>query len=141
MRRTYSTKRPPAESSGTNPFELRKAEDAAVEPDPEVHVFGRGVICDTDTRGHATPQGRSRLEIVVDASEGFMPLWAKDITLRWRFQEQSLNFFEDPEAAERAIEELLGEALLAWGSAMPVKFAKRDDAWDFEIVMRDIDRC
>jgi hypothetical protein len=42
-------------------------------------------------------------------------LWAKDMTLRWRFQERSMRFFEDPEAAKTAIKELLGEALLAWG--------------------------
>jgi hypothetical protein len=81
------------------------------------------------------------LEIVLDASEGFIPLWAKDTTLRWRFQERSLSTFEDPEAAEAEIEELLGEALLEWGEAVPVKFARRDDAWDFEIVVRESDRC
>jgi hypothetical protein len=141
MRRTYNANRPPAESRGTNPFELRKAESLAPDPDSEVHVFGKGVVCDTDKRGHATPQGRSMLEIVLDASEGFIPLWAKDTTLRWRFQERSLSTFEDPEAAEAEIEELLGEALLAWGEAVPVKFARRDDAWDFEIVVRESDRC
>lgn len=139
MRRSYRTRRPSAESRVTNPFERRNPEGPR-EPDPEVHIFGNGVICDTDTRGHETPQGRSVLEIVLDASEGFIPLWAKDITLRWRFQENSLNVFEDPEEAEAAIEELLGEALVEWGVA-PVKFAKRDDAWDFEVVMRDSDRC
>ena len=40
-----------------------------------VHVLGRGIICDTDRRGHATPQGQKPTEIVVDASEGFIPLW------------------------------------------------------------------
>jgi Metallo-peptidase family M12B Reprolysin-like len=141
MRRTNTIYRRLAESRGTNPFELRRAEGSATEPDPEVHVFGKGVICDTEKRGQATPQGRSVLEIVLDSSEGFIPLWAEDTTLRWRFQERSMSSFEEPEAAEAAIEELLGEALLAWGEAVPVKFAKRDDAWDFEIVVRESDRC
>jgi len=141
MRRTNTTKGPKAESARTNPFRPRKAEEAVREAEPQVHVFGRGVICDTDTRGRATPGNRSPLEIVVDASEGFIPLWAKDMTLRWRFQERSMSVFEDPEAAKTATKELLGEALLAWGDAAPVKFALHDDAWDFEIVMREADRC
>jgi hypothetical protein len=30
---------------------------------------------------------------------------------------------------------------LTWSDAAPVKFAQRDDAWDFEIVVRQADRC
>ncbi|HEX8492995.1 MAG TPA: matrixin family metalloprotease [Pyrinomonadaceae bacterium] len=137
MARTSTTKRPKAESRQTNPFQLRKTEKA----DSQVHVFGNGIVCDTDTRGHTTPRGRNRFEIVLDSSEGFIPLWAKDTTLRWRFQERSLRFFESPAAAKTEIRKLLGEALMAWGDAVPVKFAERDDAWDFEIVMRGTDRC
>jgi hypothetical protein len=48
---------------------------------------------------------------------------------------------EDPDAAKAAIEQLLGETILAWGDAAPIKFAKRSDAWDFEIVMRRHDDC
>lgn len=137
MPRNSTTKRPKAESGRTSPFQLRKMEKA----DPEVHVFGNGIVCDTDTRGHATPGGRSPLEIVFDASEGFIPLWAKCTTLRWRFQDHSLRSFESPASAKAEIRKLLGEALLAWGDAAPVKFAERDDAWDFEVVMREADRC
>jgi hypothetical protein len=35
----------------------------------------------------------------------------------------------------------LGKTLLAWGDAVPVKFAERRDAWDFEIAVRKDDRC
>jgi hypothetical protein len=52
-----------------------------------------------------------------------------------------MRFFENPAAAKAEIENLLGEALLAWGDAAPVKFARRNDAWDFEIVMRRADDC
>jgi hypothetical protein len=120
---------------------LRNPEDAFREVEPQFHVFGHGAICDTDTRGHATPGDRTPTEIVVDASEGFIPLWEKDMILRWRFQERSMSIVEDPESAKIAIKELLGEALLTWGDAVPVKFTQHDDAWDFEIVMREIDRC
>jgi len=123
------------------PFQPRNPEEAAHEVEPQIHVFGDGVICDTDTRGYAEPGSRSPTEIVVDASEGFIPLWARGVTLRWRFQQHSMSFFEDPEAAKTAIKVLLGESLLAWGDAAPVKFTQRDDAWDFEIVVRQADRC
>jgi hypothetical protein len=130
------------ENIGSNPFQPRNPEEAAREEEPQIHVYGPGAICDTEKRGYATPENRTPAEIVVDASEGFIPLWAKDVTLRWRFQERSMTFFEDPEAAKPAITELLGEALLAWGEDVaPVKFAQRDDAWDFEIVVREADRC
>jgi hypothetical protein len=52
-----------------------------------------------------------------------------------------MTFFEDPQAAKTEIKELLGEALLAWGDAAPIKFSQRDDAWDFEIVVREADQC
>ena len=108
-----------------------------------VHVIDRehGVICDTDRRGHPTPQGRSPLDIVVDASEGFIPLWSADTILRWRFREQSMDYFQDPAAAEAEIRNLFAEALLAWGSAAPVTFKHDKDLWDFEIVMRSADQC
>ncbi|MCX7899494.1 MAG: matrix metalloproteinase-11 [Methylocystis sp.] len=123
------------------PFATRKPEDAARKAAEHIHVFGKGVVCETDIRGLAMPGNRSPLEIVVDASNGFIPLWAKDMTLRWRFQEQSMAIFENAEAAKDAIKELMGEAILAWGDAAPVRFSERDDAWDFEIVVREADRC
>lgn len=128
-------------SAKINSFQLRNPDEAFRESESQIHVFGSGAICDTDTRGYATPKNRSPLDLVVDASEGFIPLWDEDVTLRWRFQERSMSIFVDSEAAKTAIKELLAEAILAWGDATPVKFAQRDDAWDFEIVMRATDRC
>ncbi len=126
---------------GYNPLQLRNSDDAAREIAPDVHVYGSKVVCDTDTRGYATPRNLSPTEIVVDASEGFVPLWEKGTTLRWRFQEQSLALFAAPDEAKTAIKELLGKGILAWGDAAPVKFAQRTDAWDFEIEVRETDRC
>jgi Matrixin len=128
-------------SAEPDPFRLREPNDAGPDVEPLVHIIRNGVRCDTEKRGHETPRGRSPLEIVVDASEGFVPLWAKNTVLRWRFRESSLQAFANPQAAKAAIERLLGEAILAWGDAAPVKFAKRTDAWDFEIVMRQGDDC
>ncbi len=123
------------------PFQLRDRKAAAREVTSQVHVFGDGVVCNTDSRGYPTPDNRDPAEIVVDASEGFIPLWAKDVTLRWRFQQRSLRVFEDPAAAAAGIKRLFGAAVLAWGDAAPVKFTQRDDAWDFEIVVSGVDDC
>jgi hypothetical protein len=120
---------------------LRGEKEAAPAFEPLVHSFKNGRRCDTESRGHKTPRGRPPIEIVVDASEGFIPLWAEGTTLRWRFRESSFMSFQDPEAAKAAVETLLGKALLAWGDAVPVKFTRSEDAWDFEIVMRSGDDC
>lgn len=121
--------------------QLRKGGDGNGGAAADVHVFGNKFVCDTDHRGHATPQGRSPLDIAVDASEGFIPLWARETVLRWRFREQSLKAFKNPAAAKTTIRRLLGDALLAWGDAAPIKFAERTDLWDFEIVMRKAEDC
>jgi hypothetical protein len=52
-----------------------------------------------------------------------------------------MRAFRNPTAAKASIRRLLGEALLAWGDAVPVKFAEKRDAWDFEIVVRRSDDC
>jgi Matrixin len=130
-----------ATNSSGDPFRLRTAEAAGRDRERLVHVYGDGVVCDTEGRGYPTSRGLSPVEIVVDASEGFIPLWAKGITLRWRFQERSMRNFQDPTAARAEIRKRLGEALLAWDSSAPVKFAEREDAWDFEVVVRKADDC
>jgi len=39
------------------------------------------------------------------------------------------------------IERLFAEAIMAWGSAAPVRFKHDPDLWDFEIKMMGSDRC
>ncbi|HUQ89412.1 MAG TPA: matrixin family metalloprotease [Vicinamibacterales bacterium] len=118
-----------------------KAPGARTPASKLVHVYGNEFVCDTDSRGFPTPRDRSIAEIVVDASEGFVPLWAKDTTLRWRFREASLKVFANPAKAATEIRKLLGDALIAWADATPVKFAERNDLWDFEIVVQNGDNC
>jgi hypothetical protein len=134
---TKKARRAPAAQRGGGALKLVKNGPGATD----THVFGHGFRCRTEQRGHPTPRGRPPSTIVVDASEGFIPLWAKKVVLRWRFHEQSMKAFANPAAAKAAIRALFGEALLAWGSAAPVKFAQRDDAWDFEIFMMKADDC
>lgn len=124
-----------------NPLGLASATAAAKAAAPRVHLIRDGVVCRTDAKGFATPQNRSLAEIVVDASNGFIPLWARDVTLYWRFQAQSMHAFQDPEAAKQAIKQLFGEAILLWGDAAPVRFTHREEGWDFEVVMQAADDC
>lgn len=126
-----------------NPFEFVDSKVAAKTAAPNIHVYGKNgkCVCDTDTMGFKTPENRSPNEIVVDASDGFIPLWAKGVTLRWRFNENSMQLFASPDEAKKNIRKLFGDALLEWGDAIPIKFSERHDAWDFEIEVREIDRC
>jgi hypothetical protein len=129
------------EAQQTDAFQLRKKDDADQSPESEYHYLGPGIICDTGSRGYAMPHGRSAREIFVNAPEGFIPLWEKDTILHWRFQERSFDHFLRPEAAEEEVKKLLGDALMEWGTAAPVKFTEDNDLWDFEIVMKQGDEC
>jgi Metallo-peptidase family M12 len=122
-------------------FQMRDPDEAAKAIESQVHVFGDGIVCDTESRGFATPDNRDPLELVVNAPEGFIPLWAPDVTLRWRFQRRSLSVFRDPDAAATGITRLFALAVQAWGDAAPIRFTQQDDAWDFEIVVRSQDDC
>lgn len=122
-------------------FRRLSPEASATARRDDLHVYGHKVKCLTDTRGYATPRNDPRVAIVVDASEGYIPVWAKNCTLRWRFQEQSMRGFADPTAAKARIRAVMGRALLAWGDAVPIKFAERKDAWDFEVVVREAEDC
>ncbi|MEA3014407.1 MAG: hypothetical protein QOD42_2952 [Sphingomonadales bacterium] len=116
--------------------ELRDDDDYRRAAEEEVHVF-RGHVCQTERRG----QPRSPLELMVDATEGFIPLWQRNMTLRWRFQERSLLRFRDPEAEKARVRALFVAAVAAWGVAAPIRFTEQSHAWDFEVVVRDADRC
>ncbi|KAG0097705.1 hypothetical protein BGZ93_002143 [Podila epicladia] len=109
-----------------------------VEPFP-VHLYNRGHECVTDSIGQATPKGRSLTDLRVDASRGIIPLWDVNVTLNYRFQERTLQQSDDPECKKEDIRNLLSEALDKWGDAAPVRFRESDDAWDFEIALRNAD--
>jgi hypothetical protein len=141
MRKPAAAKRQSDKAYNGGQFAMATPAAAASAAEPRVHKMGPGIVCKTDTKGLPRPSNRSPAEIVVDASKGFIPLWAKDVTLRWRFQEQSMAVFQNPDAAKEGIKKLFGDALVAWGNAVPVKFTQRDDAWDFEIVMQASDDC
>ena len=128
-------------SKNENPFQKRKIESPFDPAKNDMHTYGKEVICLTDHKGFAMPKNMTPYEIVLDASEGFIPLWKENVTLRWRFNRSSLLYFQNPDAAKNAIRDLLSEAILLWGDAAPVRFKERDDAWDFEIAVRNADNC
>jgi hypothetical protein len=106
-----------------------------------VHLIAEGFVCNTEGRGHATPGGRPPTAIVLEATEGFIPLWHAGSILKWRFQERSFALASNPERSKAVVRELMGEALLRWGSAAPVRFTHDTDLWDFEIVLRNAPDC
>lgn len=122
-------------------FAPRPQQSPFAVAEKKLHVFGDKQVCGTESRGYPTPGNRSPLEIVVDASEGFIPLWARNMHLRWRFNEASMGFFQNPTAAKQGITDLMAEAILQWGDAAPIEFKYNEDVWDFELVMRSADNC
>lgn len=134
---------PFAKKAGKDPFKRRAKSALDALRKGTVHTYGKSVRCCTDSRGKKSPLGRSPAEIVVDASDGFVPLWDKAQTLKWRFQEQSMTQFENIEAAKEGIRALMSDALLKWGRAAPIRFHESDagQRWDFEVVVREQADC
>jgi hypothetical protein len=132
-------KRGPARSITGAPTKLRGTPG---NPEPEVHVYQPGgFVCATEPRGHATPGGRNLTDLRLDASEGFIPLWDKNVYLNWRFRESVLASRPDRNALKTKTREVLGAALVAWGDAAPIKFKEDTDVWDFEIYLKSSDDC
>lgn len=122
-------------SAGTNPFKLRDDPDSK-----SVHVHGNGILCATEGPGLPKARNVSINEIVVGLGNS-IPLWAKDVTLYYRFNAASFRAFANPDAAKARIRTLLTRGLDSWGPAVPVKIEHRASGWDFEIVLRNSDDC
>jgi Matrixin len=120
---------------------LSRANDYAEASQTKVHIYGTDRVCDTDSRGYENPGNKSPAELIVDATSGFIPLWNRGTILRWRFQERSIAVLENPLEKMANIRQLLGEALIAWGDVAPIRFTESSDNWDFEIAVREGDRC
>lgn len=104
------------------------------------HIYGQGSnMCETEARGYKTSKNRNLEELVLDASDGFIPLWKQGVSLRWRFSPSLYNYFQNPDSAMDGIRELFSKALIEWQWS-PIKFKEKEDAWDFEIVVKN-DNC
>ena len=117
-----------------NLLALKPEQDAA---DPQVHQLSRGIICRTERKA----QKRSPLSIVLDATEGFIPLWMPNLVLRWTFDDASLAAFQNPGAIKTRIRQVFAAAVTAWGAAAPVRFIENTDNSDFAIFMEHNDDC
>ncbi|MES2671797.1 MAG: matrixin family metalloprotease [Pseudomonadota bacterium] len=105
----------------------------------ELHRYGENKLCCTESRGYKTPGNMDLRRIVVDASEGFIPLWEANRTLHYRFNQNSMRYFQNPDKAKAAILALLGDAIMAWGDSAPITFKEDADTYDFEIFMNRTD--
>ena len=93
-----------------------------------VHELGKGRICTTDVPGLR----RSPLDLVLDASEGFIPLWEQGKVLRWEFERTSLEMIDNSSEVKAYVRGILEEALLEWGSSAPIGFTESNSASDFK---------
>lgn len=133
-----------ATKSATSLLALRSDDAKRSATQAIVHHYSinkNKVRCDTDDRGYRTPGNRDLTSLVLDASDGFIPLWAPDCTLRWRYKQSSLDAFQNPAAVKSEFEDLFSKALIKWGDAVPVKFSQRNDNYDFQIVVRSQTDC
>jgi hypothetical protein len=120
--------------------EILSDEEITQATEKLVHVLAPGIICRTEARA----EHRSRERIVLEATDGFIPLWAQDQVLRWRFNQASLQRFREPEVLKERVRTLFGAAVLAWGTAVPIRFAELRDppnSPDFEIVVEAQEDC
>src|SRR5882724_8700088 len=121
----------------SNVLLLKPAELLAEVAQRQTHQLGKGIICRTDYR----PLDRTPFEIVVDATEGFLPLWGENLVLRWRFNTASLSIFQNPDAIKEKTRDLLNSAIAAWADAAPIRFTEEADNSDFEMVIEKNDDC
>jgi len=120
---------------------LLSSKAAAEAQKPHLHIYHCGAVCETDKRGYPTPENRNPTELVLDATEGFIPLWDRDTTLRWRFNEASMAVFLEPDAAKAFLRNKIRAALVLWGASVPVRFTEVSDAWDFEVIFEATPKC
>ncbi|MBO9602643.1 MAG: hypothetical protein J7496_09080 [Novosphingobium sp.] len=99
----------------------------------DVFKIGQEVVCETEPRGSAEPDGASAEELVINATGGFVGLWEQGTVLNWRFNPQALRRWQFPQQITARVEMLFATAVKVWGDAAPVKFSYDDEAWDFEI--------
>ena len=115
---------------------LSKQEEITQATKEVVHVVAAGsrtgIICRTEAR--AEPHSPTR--IVLEATNGFIPLWDKDQVLHWGFNEASLQRFRDPQALKETVRSLFAAAVMEWGlEVVPIRFMEGSDNPDFEFMV------
>jgi hypothetical protein len=77
----------------------------------------------------------------VDATQGFIPLWAQGSVLLWAFDEAALSSFQDPEKIKTRCRYLINAAFDRWGDSAPIRIKELDDNPDFHVTVSASDRC
>ena len=75
------------------------------EQESNSYLLKPGVVCRTEPKKKTSRDDQPIPELALDATEGFIPLWSKNTTLRWRFRESSLAHFSNPSAKKRKDQE------------------------------------
>lgn len=125
----------PTKKTNTKNEDFELNDNSFLPKEEYLHKYNNNIICITDSKGYPQPNNKDLFEIRIDSSNGFIPLWEKGVTINWRFSKSFGSYFSKPEAAKAGVRKLLGEAILAWQDACPIKFHEDNDAWDFEIAM------
>lgn len=97
-----------APNSNTKVPDIDERDLLALKPTAnEVHVHrpGNKIICRTDYR--VSQKSPTRIVTHVNATDGFIPLWERNMFLKWKFDEASVAVFQRPEAIKNRIRELL----------------------------------
>lgn len=115
---------------------LKQKEELLSLYEINVQKIGPNTICRTDRRA----KHRSRTDLVIDATDGYIPLWDQNLVLNWRFNKVSLLPYANPEEIMVKVRYLWEKALTLWGWT-PIGFKEREDLNDFEIVVNRFDDC
>lgn len=102
-----------------------------------IHRLKGEIVCTTEPIASA-PSPES---LVLDATDGFIPLWARGSVLHWRFNFESLDKYTRSDEIKNRYRQLFAQAVYSWGDASPIRFKEVRDAPDFEVYMEKFDRC
>lgn len=132
------------QSTQTNPgllavnTNVNAADGTADAASPALTPFGKAM------KVHCRTEGKSGLEIMVGIGKN-VPLWAKGVTLQWRFDTQSFSHYQESKALMESVRSLIAAGMKAWGDAAPVKYAEvaagTNAKADFEVFMHKSEDC
>ena len=102
-----------------------------------IHRLNGEIVCTTEpTASNPTPES-----LVLDATDGFIPLWARGSVLHWRFNFESLDQYARADELKEKYRQLFAQAIYKWGDASPIRFKEVSEAPDFEVYIEKFDRC
>jgi hypothetical protein len=102
-----------------------------------IHQLKSEIICTTEpTASNPTPES-----LVLDATDGFIPLWTRGSVLHWRFNFESLDKYVRADEVKDKYRQLFAQAVYNWDDATPVRFKEVSEPPDFEVYIEKFDRC